>query len=1026
MVHNMLARSPMGKPKVLLLGISYPSVEKQMEEHGFEQDLLIHKEASVDRAVECVRRGILTEMDARDLARCVATEQACDVDCYSSSREIGAVYRDDRHVYGDFNNRNFCKTLKKAFGEDIQFSQVILDYYWMPSGWLVTRWAKTLFQQTLPDLVKMNMLTYPSSRSRNRKNFEEGVVYLPFCAHVCKELVGGIDLLSQYYAISFVKKSELSGHSLWKGTMSIDGNTMQHVLGKRLDQEEVYCTFRKKDIFENMEDSHVSKPAVMRVLQAIEDYDNIRMIRLRPLRQHEPVSVMKVRLVEPEKGGFIGLNFNLAKEKQKKAELEAKRKKEEAKKEKLRIRREAERKQKQIARKAEVERQRKIQERRAKKAKELQEKKAKALKSRQDAKSKSGNVVSNVEEIPVEEKYATFFPGPAANIKAYDEPGVNVAVREQDLAPSYPPSRINSPPSFSTNLPYPDEYLLHNPRLAREDCDRPQQIDYDDYSNNILDVYFPSAPIDEDEEPPKKLQKKANHSYDGMDVRYLKGEQLERAKVAGYVGSAVQYVYIPEGTHEVDLACKLVGLRKCHGMQEVKSKVYHRKELTCFKVPSRRMKSPTELSPSEKILYERWKIRIARSAYGAASVQDGLLYLTRLERMDSILHWFKHNLNPLFDPMGYFARILPNLVELWGNEDMLEVAEALELHIHEEAMSKLDEESNKSEEWKALNASILKWLQNEIFVGTDEAEEFNAMKEKLAHDGFKSDASLASEMADRILFLRQIFDWKRHPAPDAPAAVETIPQQELPLSHSERDVLRENRKRPRDSGEREIDCVEKKLARKAIGTNTVPKQIERVTSKKISTIPNEVLKAADDCEKLQRQRGDSIGQRSPIMSRLMVTARLGKGRTHQRDEGHGEKFYTQACSKIGKHRALSLCKILIYLQNPEDSFVKENPGVRHIARLIPDHTPLVQKATMVEAIVHGLSEAHGKDWIHKSQSGGFGFLIYELLRDIESLQRIPDDAYEFKALMNGFLYEDYSQNRTATPEHCRARATAQG
>ena len=126
---------------MLLLGISYPSVEKHMEEHGFEQDLLINKDASVDRAVECVRRGILTEMDARDLARCVATEKACDVDCYSSSREIGAVYRDDRHVYGDFNNRNFCKTLKKAFGEDIQFSQVILDYYWMPSGWLVTRYV---------------------------------------------------------------------------------------------------------------------------------------------------------------------------------------------------------------------------------------------------------------------------------------------------------------------------------------------------------------------------------------------------------------------------------------------------------------------------------------------------------------------------------------------------------------------------------------------------------------------------------------------------------------------------------------------------------------------------------------------------------------------------------------------------------------------------------------------------------------------------------------------------------------------
>ncbi|KAL3940392.1 MAG: hypothetical protein SGBAC_005068 [Bacillariaceae sp.] len=1032
MVQNMLARQPMGRPKVLLLGISYPSVENQMDTRGFEEDILIHKEPSVDRAVECVRRGILTEMDARDLARCVATEKACDVDCYSSSREIGAIYREDRHVYGDFNNRNFCKTLKKAFGEDVQFSQVILDYYWMPSGWLVTRWAKTLFQQTLPDLVKMNMLTFPSARSRNRKNFDEGVVYLPFCAHVCKELVGGVNLLSKYYAISFVKKSELPGHSLWKGTMSISGDTMQHVLGKRLDQEEVYCTFRKKDIFENMEDSHVSKPAVMRVLEAIEDYDNVRMIRLKPLRQHEPAGIMKQRLSEPEKGGFIGLNYQLVKMKQKKAELEGKQKKEEAKKEKLRIQKEADRKQKERARKVEAERKRKVQQRRAMAAKELEQKK-KAAKARHDAKSK--NVVSDLEAIPVEEsKCAIFFPGPTANIEAYDEPGQDVAVVQGYSAPFYPPSRLNSSPSFRINSP--DQYLAHNPRLARNDSHRPQQIEYDDYSNSILDVYFPT-----DGKTKSRQKKKADGSDDGMDVHYLKGDQLERAKEAGYVGSAVQYVYIPEGTHEVDLACKLLGLRKNRGLQEVKSKVFDREEL----IPAEKMRNPTELSPSEKLIYERWKIRIARSAYGAASVQDGLAYLTRLERMDSILHWFKHNLHPLFDPMGYFARILPNLVELWGNEDMLEVAEALELHIHEEAMSQLDQESHKSEEWKDLNESILKWLQNQAFVGADESEEFNVMKEKLAHDGFKCDVSLASEMADRILFLRQIFDWKRHPAAVSPAAVETIPQQELIASRSESTVLKENRKRSLDLGDHEFDSYDKKLARRKIGTNTAPKQIERISRKKISTTPDEFLKVADDREKLQRHRGESIGQRSPMIprahkskelaSKQMGNTRLARERIHQRNARQhvgtlrtsSEKFYNQACSKMGKQRALSLCRIVMYLQNPEDCFAKENPGVHHIARLIPDHTPIFQKATMIEAIVHGLTEAHGKDWIHKSHHrGGFGLLIYELLRDIESLQRTPVDAYEFKSLMCGLRYEDDAQSRTATTEPCRARATAHG
>jgi len=175
------------------------------------------------------------------------------------------------------------------------------------------------------------MLAYPGTRARtprkarpnkevanvnnntntNNTNIEleEGVVFLPFCAHVCKELVGGIGILKKYFAITFVKKSELPGHALWKGTMNIDGNVMQHRLGKRLDQEEIYCTFQPKDIYESMEDAHVAKDEVMKMLLSIEDFENIRMIRLRPLRQHEPPSVFRKALVEPEVGGFIGLNW---------------------------------------------------------------------------------------------------------------------------------------------------------------------------------------------------------------------------------------------------------------------------------------------------------------------------------------------------------------------------------------------------------------------------------------------------------------------------------------------------------------------------------------------------------------------------------------------------------------------------------------------------------------------------------------------------------------------------------------------
>ncbi|KAG7348096.1 HSF-type DNA-binding protein [Nitzschia inconspicua] len=335
----------MESPKVLLLGISYPDVKGHMDKHGYSEKLLVHKTLSVDQAVELVRRGILTEMDARDLARCVATEKVGGgLEAYTVSREVGGVYRKDRHVYANFNNsRGLYNALTQSFGV-IKFQQVILDYYWMPTGWLVTRWAKSLFQNTLPDLVRFQMLAYPGSRSRIRKRtgsdsentdinvngdekgddpsshpiksnieLEEGVVFLPFCAHVCKELVGAIHILKKYYAITFVHKDELPGHALWKGTMEIDPNVMQHRLGKRLDQEEIYCTFQPKDIYGSMEDSHVNKDDVMRMLLSIENFEHIRMIRLRPLRQHEPPSVVRKTVIDPEIGGFIGLDWEMGK-----------------------------------------------------------------------------------------------------------------------------------------------------------------------------------------------------------------------------------------------------------------------------------------------------------------------------------------------------------------------------------------------------------------------------------------------------------------------------------------------------------------------------------------------------------------------------------------------------------------------------------------------------------------------------------------------------------------------------------------
>ncbi|KAL3919740.1 MAG: hypothetical protein SGILL_003600, partial [Bacillariaceae sp.] len=62
-------------------------------------------------------------------------------------------------------------------------------------------------------------------------------------------------------------------------------------------------------IYGTMEDSHIHKDDVMRMLLSIENFKQIRMIRLRPLRQHGPPPAKGEPAVKPEVGGFIGLNW---------------------------------------------------------------------------------------------------------------------------------------------------------------------------------------------------------------------------------------------------------------------------------------------------------------------------------------------------------------------------------------------------------------------------------------------------------------------------------------------------------------------------------------------------------------------------------------------------------------------------------------------------------------------------------------------------------------------------------------------
>ncbi|KAL7579961.1 hypothetical protein ACA910_004956 [Epithemia clementina (nom. ined.)] len=247
----------------------------------------------INTVLNCVKSSYMTAMDGRDLARCLATEQHCSVRVYTVSQEDGAVYEPSRHLWANFNRASFVNALLKKFG-NIQFDQVILDYFWIPPGWDVAHWKSHFFQHTLVQLARQNVLQQPKidecnegTQPKQLNTFKTGVVYLPFCFHCFKEVMAHIGTLTMYYDVSFLRKGSLGDITLWSGTQQIDANSMQGVLGKRRDQEEVYCSFGPCDVREALDDSRISKARLIGIARQLEDFSLIRFIVLTRLTENQ-------------------------------------------------------------------------------------------------------------------------------------------------------------------------------------------------------------------------------------------------------------------------------------------------------------------------------------------------------------------------------------------------------------------------------------------------------------------------------------------------------------------------------------------------------------------------------------------------------------------------------------------------------------------------------------------------------------------------------------------------------------------
>jgi len=275
---------------VLCLGMSYA------ESIGSEN--LLQPLESVEQAVELVRRNILTEMDGRDLARCLALEESNKYLAYTVSLCSSAKYS-RRHLSLNFNRANFSREMKNVWGPRLRFKQIILDYFWIPSGsWMMDHWKKSFFENTIPSFVTQELLMP-----------DEGAVYLPFCLYVVGQLISAGECLARYYNISFLYKDQLSENALWLATSQISPAVMQNWFGKAINQEEVYCTLTPSEVYNSIDFDNFRKQDVLNVLRGIENFDNVRMIKLQVLKTNDNSSH------KPPPGtlyvpGFIGLKLH--------------------------------------------------------------------------------------------------------------------------------------------------------------------------------------------------------------------------------------------------------------------------------------------------------------------------------------------------------------------------------------------------------------------------------------------------------------------------------------------------------------------------------------------------------------------------------------------------------------------------------------------------------------------------------------------------------------------------------------------
>jgi hypothetical protein len=217
------------------------------------------------------RRG----QEFRDRVRCEATEKlgyhrVLTLD--DKHGEIDEGHHAGKHVATNFaDHRRMIRALRAKWGNNIQFNDVILDYFFSPVGWARERWKTGLFVGTIPQMAIQGMLS------------KGGRFILPYLNNVAEHLDEFQDeFISPYYTISFITNPNENPLYLATGSVTdelmrtpdvLTNETQLAPLLKHSTTPFVVLTIRDEFLSTVTHDSSPSKRKRSRSLQADIDAD---------------------------------------------------------------------------------------------------------------------------------------------------------------------------------------------------------------------------------------------------------------------------------------------------------------------------------------------------------------------------------------------------------------------------------------------------------------------------------------------------------------------------------------------------------------------------------------------------------------------------------------------------------------------------------------------------------------------------------------------------------------------------------